>query len=136
MTFEETIKTLIDQTEEVIVYAANGYNWINGKNQRCIGIRTTNATHDCYGEDPIIGNITFMICGTIYENGDEITNIVELSKMNDFENVVVRLHASSLIYCNSILIELGGYKVIKAETISAKTDWDLPAVKLTLKRKS
>ena len=84
----------------------------------------------------LIGNIVFMICGTIYENGDEITNIVEFSEMNDFENVIVRLHTSSLIYCNSILIELGDYKVIKAETISAKSDWDLPAVKLTLKRKS
>ena len=136
MTFEETIKTLIKQTEEVIVYAANGYNWINGKNQRCIGIRTTNATHDCYGDDPKIGNLVFMICGTIYENGDEITNIIELSEMQNFDNVVVRLHTSSIVFCNTVVIDLGGYKITKAEIISAKTDWDLPVVKLTLKRKS
>ena len=133
MEFIKTISKLIENTEELYVYAMYAYS----TEGPCIGIRAS-----YYGDmhnDPKIGNNTFMVCGTILDRTtwDMVKTMGDLKQyLNDTSSLCVRLHADVLAAPAMTEISLGDYYVtgFVIQEID-KYDGTLERVKLNLKRR-
>lgn len=107
MTFDETISALYDATDNIVVYAAQAYNWINGENVPAIGVRSFFAGYD--NNDPVIDGVPFMACGTVMNDMyHEMTNIHDLFE-SQAANCIVYLRA--VTGYPSVTVDLGKFRV-------------------------
>lgn len=107
MTFNETISALYDATDNIIVYAAQAYNWINGENVPAIGVRSFFAGYD--NNDPVIDGVSFMVCGTVMNDMHrEMKNIHDLAEAQAV-NCIVSLRA--VTGYPSVTVDLGQFCV-------------------------
>lgn len=107
MTFDETISALYDATDNIVVYAAQAYNWINGENVPAIGVRSFFAGYD--NNDPVIDGVSFMVCGTVMNDMyHEMTNIHDLFE-SQAANCIVYLRA--VTGYPSVTVDIGKFRV-------------------------
>lgn len=108
MTFNETILSLYEATNSIVVYAAQAYNSINGENVPAIGVRSFFAGYD--NNDPVIDGVPFMVCGTVMNDMHrEMTDIHDLFETRS-ANCIVSLRA--VTGCPSLTtVDLGKFQV-------------------------
>ena len=106
---ENHIKKLHEATENIEIFIASAYDWIDGKSIPSLGIR------DKENKGINIDNTFWLIAGTPYSNKDH-KHIQYLSQfVANIENVYIDLRAQAMVYGHMITVELGKRKIVKYE---------------------
>lgn len=109
MNFIDVFRALYEETDILVVYAKQAYNYIKGDSVPCIGIRANFVDHK--DNDPCIDGIDFMVAGTIYNRkGEEVMHLEEF--MNMFmKEATVQLRAIPGMVCMHTEINLGEFEI-------------------------
>jgi hypothetical protein len=107
MTFNETILSLYEATNSIVVYAAQAYNFINGENVPAIGVRSFFAGYD--NNDPIIDGVPFMVCGKI--TNDKHREMKDIHDLLETKAVNCRVLLRAVTGYPSVTVDLGEFCV-------------------------
>lgn len=109
---------LREQTKNIVVFAADSYNWINGQTRPSIGIRMAEKI-DGSEKMAVVGDVFYLIAGTLrrIDNDAEIVRIQDLMKIG-YTNAYLELRGQAAIGGCLSCPELGKRKIVSMNIAS------------------
>lgn len=109
-------ESLREQTQNIVVFAADAYNWCNGRNEPSIGIRRAKMAGNEI--DTTVGDLQYLVAGTLrrIDNDQEIVRLRDLMAIG-YNNAYVELRGQALCLCTWSTPKLGKRKIVDMQMI-------------------
>jgi hypothetical protein len=113
-------RDLRNQTQNLMVFAADAYNHVDGRTERAVGIRKVDKVGGPETEARTSG-LPWLIAGTLrqIDNDDEIVRIRDLM-MIGYQNAYVDLRSQALYGGLLAQVELGPRKIVDMQIVGER----------------
>ena len=110
---------LHEATQNIVVFAADAYNWSNGRTTPSIGIRRAKMAGD--EVDTVVGDLRYLVAGTLrrIDNGQEITRLHDLMAIG-YNNAYVELRGQAMCYGSLSTPKLGNRKIVDMQMVGER----------------
>lgn len=113
-------QSLLEQTQNIVVFAADAYNWCNGRTEPSVGIRRVGKIG---GEEipTMLGDLNYLIAGTLrrIDNDKEIVRLRDLMAIG-YDNAYVELRGQAMCLSSWSTPELGKRKIIDMQMVGER----------------